>query len=437
MLLGEAGVGKTFLLHAALAHSDLQDLKTVHVWYPKLALPDTFKMICRELGLPEGTYDAGNLAHALHRALLAEHEHGRQVVLVIDEAHTIPVDILESLLRLGNFTAFTGEPLLQIVLVGLPVLWRHFSAPPLRPFKHRMVTRVQLAPLTYRESLAYIRHHLQQAGARADTVFAPGAVRQVARSARGNPRVMNGLCTHMLIAGFGARQKPISAHLAQNVITAYGAQRSHPGWWWGVAAAASILAVAGMMDVFPSTSQMVSQRGPSGLRALTRSLSDGSGVETAQPPAARGASPSGPSLGAPRLQQREPVLPAVAPRLQQREPVLPARAESTPGRAVGQAPDEGHVRLVPLESRERQRLEPPPSSLPPRVTPTPSATPMGKARKSCDELKAEIQAKLDAKRLTGYALTIMAREDFTGQQIVGSCEGNTKKIALNRVRHAP
>jgi len=62
---------------------------------------------------------------------------------------------------------------------------------------------------------------------------------------------------------------------------------------------------------------------------------------------------------------------------------------------------------------------------------------MGKARKSCDELQAEIQAKLDAKRLTGYALPIMAREALTGQQIVGSCEGNTKKIALNRVRHAP
>jgi len=62
---------------------------------------------------------------------------------------------------------------------------------------------------------------------------------------------------------------------------------------------------------------------------------------------------------------------------------------------------------------------------------------MGTALKSCDELKAEIQAKLDAKRITGYSLTIIARDDLTGQQIVGSCEGNTKKIALHRARHAP
>src|SRR5213594_4255733 len=98
-LLGETGLGKTFLLHAALAHSDLQHIKTVHVWYPKLSLHDTLKMICREFGLEEVTYDSVKLTHALHRALLTEHERGRQVVLVIDEAHTIPLEILESIIR--------------------------------------------------------------------------------------------------------------------------------------------------------------------------------------------------------------------------------------------------------------------------------------------------------------------------------------------------
>jgi hypothetical protein len=59
------------------------------------------------------------------------------------------------------------------------------------------------------------------------------------------------------------------------------------------------------------------------------------------------------------------------------------------------------------------------------------------AFKSCDELKAEIQAKLDAKRVTGYVLTIMANGDVQGHHIVGSCEGSTKKIALRRSRNAP
>src|SRR5262249_30815962 len=158
MLLGEAGVGKTFLLHAALANHDLQHLKTLHVVYPKLSLHDIFKTMCRDFGLAAVTDDATKMAHALHRALLTEHERGRPVVLVIDEADAMPLDVLTNLLLLRHCRAWTGEPLLQMVLVGLPGLWRHFRTPPLRPFKPPRVTRVMLAPLTYGESLAYIRH---------------------------------------------------------------------------------------------------------------------------------------------------------------------------------------------------------------------------------------------------------------------------------------
>lgn len=68
--------------------------------------------------------------------------------------------------------------------------------------------------------------------------------------------------------------------------------------------------------------------------------------------------------------------------------------------------------------------------------PSLSALPMGSALKSCDALKAEIQAKLEAKSLTGYTLTIMPRGDLPGLPVVGRCEGNTKTIVLNRARNA-
>jgi Protein of unknown function (DUF1161). len=133
-------------------------------------------------------------------------------------------------------------------------------------------------------------------------------------------------------------------------------------------------------------------------------------------------SPAVPSLGAPH---------------QQRDPPPQARAESTPDRAVGPDPGAGDIRLVPREALESPRLKTPPAALTPRVTPPPPATPSGRARTSCDELKAKIQAQLDATGITGYALTIMASGDVQGQQIVGSCAGNTKKIAYTRSRHAP
>lgn len=287
VLLGEPGVGKTFLVHTALAHCDLQPLKIVHLWYPTCSFHDTLQMIGWELGLDAVAADATTLAHALQRALLTEHERGHRVVVVIDEAHTIPVEHLERLVRLSHVRALTGEPLLQILLVGLPALWHRFSAPPLRLCQPRRITRVTLVPLTYDESLDYIRQRLQQAGADDDTIFTPGAVRHVARHARGNPRVLNMLCTHILLTGFAAGQKPIAAHIARDVITAYNPKNSHLHWWYGVAAAASVLAVAGVIGLFPVTH-----------RPVTRSFLTSAGVETAQQPVKPVSPPLLPTLSA-------------------------------------------------------------------------------------------------------------------------------------------
>jgi len=53
------------------------------------------------------------------------------------------------------------------------------------------------------------------------------------------------------------------------------------------------------------------------------------------------------------------------------------------------------------------------------------------AGKPCEELKAEIAAKLDAKGVKGYTLEIVNKGDPAGQ-VVGSCEGGTKEIVYRR-----
>lgn len=291
ILLGEPGVGKTFLVHAALAPSVPQYITLVHLWYPPGSFHETLQMIGWELGLKESSDDAISLTHALHRALLTEHEHGRQVVLVIDEAHTLSIENLASLVRLSQVRALTGAPLLQMLLVGLPALWRSFSAPPLRPCTPRTVTRVTLAPLSDDESRAYIRHRLQQAGASAGTVFTPGAVQHVARQARGNPRVMNELCTHLLLTGFAIGHKPIATPLARNALRVSSPTHSQPRWW-GMTAAAGVLTVAAIVSLFPFTARMVTEHGLRSVVPFTRSLLAGAAGEVTQHPAPSVPSPS-------------------------------------------------------------------------------------------------------------------------------------------------
>lgn len=54
------------------------------------------------------------------------------------------------------------------------------------------------------------------------------------------------------------------------------------------------------------------------------------------------------------------------------------------------------------------------------------------AAKSCEELKAEIEAKLQAKGVAAYMLEIVPAEEVKDAEVVGSCEGGTKKIIYKR-----
>jgi hypothetical protein len=53
-------------------------------------------------------------------------------------------------------------------------------------------------------------------------------------------------------------------------------------------------------------------------------------------------------------------------------------------------------------------------------------------RKPCEELKSEIEAKLQAKGVESYTLGIVPNEDVKDENVVGSCDGGTKKITYQR-----
>jgi hypothetical protein len=57
-----------------------------------------------------------------------------------------------------------------------------------------------------------------------------------------------------------------------------------------------------------------------------------------------------------------------------------------------------------------------------------AGSPSFAAGKACEELKTEIAAKLDAKKVEGYTLDIVDADKAADAKVVGSCEGGAKKI---------
>ena len=397
VITGTRGVGKTTLVRSYLARVAPPQLTTIVSWQARLSFLELLVLMTRHFAVLGTTDDTGALLAHLRQLLWHEVHQGRQVVLIIDEAQHLPRQTLEQLPLLAHLIP-SGEPSLQIVLVGEPALL-HLRRRGLRRVAQHIGIRATLLPLTEAESLAYIRQRVAQVALPGEPIFTQQALQAIVRHAHGVPRDVNLLCTNVLLAGFWAQQQPITEALVQQSIAASRGPRLFPLGRLGLAAVAVLGLIAVLLWGAPFSTRPQASRNSSTAPAHPS--------PQAQPP------PSAPQL--------------VAPRLPQPEPAPQARTEATPS--------EGHVRLVPLESPESQRPKTPPARPPQATRPLP-APPMGTAGKSCNELKAEIQAKLDARRVTGYSLTIIAREDVQGHQIVGSCEGNTKKIALSRSRHA-
>ncbi|MBN3863193.1 DUF1161 domain-containing protein [Pseudomonas frederiksbergensis] len=53
--------------------------------------------------------------------------------------------------------------------------------------------------------------------------------------------------------------------------------------------------------------------------------------------------------------------------------------------------------------------------------------------KSCEELKAEIEAKIQANNVSSYTLEIVTNDEVHDQNmVVGTCENGTKKIIYQK-----
>src|SRR5919197_4903389 len=207
--------------------------------YPNLSFRDVLVLLSQECGLAGATGSPTAMLRQLSHAAHEQRKQGWHMVLLIDEAHQLPVPTLERFLQLLRLHAASGEPLFQLVLAGLPALQHTLRLPQLRALKQHLTVSITLSPLTAAESRAYIRHRLTKALLFEDELFTPGALRRIIRAARGNPRVLNTLCSTILMTGSLRQEKPIAAHIARDVIGEVGAQRSRASRWWGGAVAAS------------------------------------------------------------------------------------------------------------------------------------------------------------------------------------------------------
>jgi type II secretory pathway predicted ATPase ExeA len=161
-----------------------------------------------ELELPYRGMDEGELLLALMEFLHPNRSSKTGLLLLVDEAHTLPPAVLEGLRTITNVTR-NGQPRVHVVLSGGLALEERFAHPELSCFNQRLAARCYLHPLNYDETCAYVHWQIAQAGAPPDRVVAHDAWQPIYQAADGIPRLINQVCDHALMLACTAQRSQL------------------------------------------------------------------------------------------------------------------------------------------------------------------------------------------------------------------------------------
>jgi type II secretory pathway predicted ATPase ExeA/septal ring-binding cell division protein DamX len=359
---GEVGSGKTMLCRVLMERLP-ENVTIIYLANPSLSRDDILYAIADELRLdvPDNVRSSA-VMRALQDHLIKSYGEGRQVVVLIDEAHAMPVETLEEIRLLSNLEANRSK-LLQLVLFGQPELNDVLARPDMRQLKERITHNFGLEPLVREDIAHYIDFRMRAAGYRGPSVFSPPALKSIEQSSLGLTRRINILADKALLAAFSSSTHLIGPKEIRAAIrdcefseATYGgrATRKTQIFWIvalltiGVLSITAWLMAASRTDIGTPALSVVTPPAPTGPSGMTPAL-----------PAATASATPAETAALPGTASAAPTLPP--------SPVTPPTVAGAPSPAPAPAASAAPPLPVPAPKVEPVLAAPPPQPAKPKV----------------------------------------------------------------------
>lgn len=213
LLTGPAGSGKSVLLRTLRASLPEARYRLSYLKVTGLGRRD----LCRELALALGLPPAGQyptLVRRLQEAVQSNLGEALRCVLLVDEAHDIPTEVLPVFRLLTNFD-MDSRLMFPIVLCGQPPLLARMRTPLMEALAWRLTDSITLSNLSEEQALTYVAHRLAQAGANSQ-LFTDQALAGLWELTRGNMRAIDAIALGALhAAADDAHARVEYSHLLQ------------------------------------------------------------------------------------------------------------------------------------------------------------------------------------------------------------------------------
>ncbi len=197
LVVGQPGTGKSLLL-AMIAEHVRDDFDVAVLSGARICTRRAlWQSILAEIGEPYRGIDEAELRIALVERIRGLAATGSGLVVLVDEAQTLPTRLLEELRLLTNVP--TPLPAVHIVLAGSTKLEELLGLARMEALTQRIAVRNYLEPLEHAETVSYLRTQTKAAGLDWNRLFDTGCDDAVFTATDGVPRLINQLCDHALV----------------------------------------------------------------------------------------------------------------------------------------------------------------------------------------------------------------------------------------------
>lgn len=356
---GEVGSGKTMLCRMLLERLP-RHIDTVYLGNSSLSSKDILYAIAEELQEPLPDERPHQLLRSLQDILADIQAAGRQVLIMLDEAHAMPPETLEEIRLLSNLEA-NGHKLVHIVLFGQPELDRRLIDLSMRPLKERITHNFALEPLRHSDVETYLAYRMRAAGYRGPDLFTAGAIHLISLASEGLTRRINVLADKALLSAFSENKHLIDSKQVRAAIRDAQFRPMHHGrrlstvWILGGICIAVLIAGAFIAGSRSGTDPIAAETRPAPPPAVAQLPATPQGT-AAPAPAANAEPPATPAIPGTATAPAQ-AAPENAPTPTPAPTTLEARIESTE-EWLAVTPDSHYfIQLFSTDATKREDLE--------------------------------------------------------------------------------
>lgn len=215
LVTGQAGVGKTTAVRTFT--DDLPSNKHQIIY---VGQDQDGGNLCRRFAAALGFQPPRSRSHTW--LAISQHlcdnliEQGKDIVLIVDEAHLLDDLTLEDIRLLTNADFDRTSPV-SVILLGQLSLRSRLKMGGFEALNQRLRFRYALEGFSEQETADYVRHRMRSADLN-DDPFQNDALKQIFHASQGIPREINNLCTLALIKANSTGATSIDAKLVRQIL---------------------------------------------------------------------------------------------------------------------------------------------------------------------------------------------------------------------------